>query len=295
MLLFVGFAILFCIVVYTRYNQKRENMTPSGYRNSSECIVSNGNFAYEKNPHLYRRKLQDNVINNIKEVDTLDISEKTFNGDVIFANQFNSHIDIYPDTLLFLLADNDKVTDNRDLLFYNSKNQEPIEVRGGQSSAPISKDNAILGPMGGDDFWCCFRSVIGLDYEWVNEMCYLKLDKIDASIKSIQIAHLNYHLMDSKLPISPKNSLYMNNYIIGVKDICDKDGWKKGNDICREESISYKCYVDNCFKVASNVVCYTSARLIRNTNGSWSYFPCYKAYDNVQDLMADYVDDSLLS
>lgn len=233
-----------------------------------------------------------------KQIVKTEIIENKFKGDIIYANEASPYIEgtgndfsEYPDTLFLLLGKTGKVEDERDMLFYGSKNKEYIEVRGGQGKTPISKDNAILGPMGADDFYCNFRVFIGLDYSELCEMGILKLDLIDSSIDQIIIAHFNYNYNKDKSKLA--THLYLRNYIIGVKRNKNEDGWYKVQSLLEDNDMSCKGYVKDSFSMEQFSVCYTSAKLIRNGDGTWSYEQFREQYNDPMGLFAKYLDISL--
>lgn len=265
----------------------------SGHSEGDNYVTYNSMFT----PDTYEAKY-DHMVK--KEIVETEIIENKFDGDIIYANETSPYIEgtdndfpEYPTTLFLLLGKNGKVEDERDMLFYGSKNKEYIEVRGGQGETPISRDNAILGPMRADDFYCNFRVFIGLNYSELCEMGIFKLDQIDSSIDQILIAHLNYNYNKDKDKSKFANHLYIRNYIIGMKHNMNDDGWFKVQSMIKND-MNCKGYVKDSFAMEQFSVCYTSAKLIRNGDGTWSYVPFRERYDDMMKLLAAYVDKSLL-
>ncbi len=219
----------------------------SGHSEDDNYVTYDSMFT----PDQYEVKYDQMVKKQIAETEVI---ENKFGGDIIYANETSPYIEgtgndfpEYPETLFLLLGKTGKVEDERDMLFYGSKNKEYIELRGGQGKTPISKDNAILGPMGADDFYCNFRVFIGLDYSELCEMGILKLDQIDSSIDQIIIAHFNYNYNKDKSKFA--NHLYIRNYIIGVKRNKNEDGWYKVQSLLEDNDMSCKGYVKDSFSM----------------------------------------------
>lgn len=289
-------ALLFIFYLLGSYEHKEsKNSEINTYdANRTKALIPN-------NAHNIQLDKYDVVEGHLvkKQIVKTEITQDKFEGGIIYANEASPYIvggkddfPEYPDTIFLLLGKNGKVENERDVLFYGSNNKEYIEVRGGQGTTPISKDNAILGPMGADDFWCNFRVWIGLEYSDLCEMGVLKLDKIDSSIDQILIAHYNYNVHNDKTIFA--NHLYLRNYIVGLKRNMSDHGWFKVQSMLEENDMFYKSYVKDGFSIEQFSVCYTSAKLERNGDGSWSYVPFREQYNDIMEFFTAYVDKSLL-
>lgn len=274
-------------MVYVQYRTNHDDTV--NIRNSSER-------QYRDSTTDIRKIYYDDIIEYLSKslVIKTNIMEKKFYGNIIYCYEASTYKEgngselLQPDTFVFLLNKEGKVTEQRDVLFYNSDVKDFFEIKGRQVETPVSKDNAILGPLSLDDFNCNFGNDIGLDSSKINDLFMLRLDKIENSIKTIIISHSNYYL--SKDELKNTNYLYLKNNIIGIKTNVNKNGWHQFDSFFEGDDTGDKMYVEDSFKLQKSIVCYTSAKLTRNGDGSWSYFPLREEYDDCEKLFRAYID-----
>lgn len=117
---------------------------------------------------------------------------KDLTGKVFFITKFKGGWnDEWPDPIIILLS-NGKMRTEDDLLFYNSRNEVPREIRGGSSTVKISADSSIEGPIIGEtDGEMSGRLLVaaGFDQFWFYEIDF---SKIDSSIDEFQYIILDY-------------------------------------------------------------------------------------------------------
>ena len=117
---------------------------------------------------------------------------KVLAGKEFFVTQFKGGWnDEWPDPIIILLS-NGKMRTEDDLLFYNSKNEVPREIRGGSATVKISADGSIEGPIIGDtDGEMSGRLLVAAGFEqfWFYEIDF---SKIDSSIDEFQYIILDY-------------------------------------------------------------------------------------------------------
>ena len=200
---------------------------------------------------------------------------------------------IYPDMFIFLLSKDGKFHDVKDMLYHNSENRVPIEIRGGQGDTPISKDEAILGPMYSDDFGCAFRMNLGLDYSEDFECCLINLGLLDEQVDTILFVHYNYDFIDGEIPARLKVVLDRRDDIIEIK--------KKEREPF-ESVLKMGCCVDgeprgihrisNCYSIdLSEGAHYTSSMLKRYDNGGWAYISHIEYFDKTNDAISKYFEE----
>ena len=117
---------------------------------------------------------------------------KLLTGKVFFITQFRGGWDDeWPEPIMIFLS-NGKIRTDKDLFFYNSKDEVPREIRGGSGTVKISTDKSIEGPIGGEtDGEISGRLLVAAGFKnfWFYEIDF---SKIDNSIDEFRYIILDY-------------------------------------------------------------------------------------------------------
>ena len=171
------------------------------------------------------------------------------------------------DTFVFLLNNQHVISDDSDVLYYNSKLNEILDCPGGQTTVPISRDRSVWGPMSEYEhelYTNINLEKVGLTGNDCYDAVDINLDLVDKSIAEIVFVHNEYSTITGNKINEKIENLVLDNFIVGMPS----------SNLISKNTLM----ID-----VSNSYCFLSGKLVRNTNGTWSYVSCLEYKASLED------------